>query len=374
MIYLDYSATTKTSDEVLDTFCKVSRDFPGNPNSLHKLGIAARELESKSTEQICSLLGMEEAELIYTSGASESNNLAIKGIAESYENRGKHIITTRLEHSSIYGPLGYLMKKGFTVDFIETDANGMIDIESLQKAMKEETILVSISAVNSEIGLRQRVEEIGLFLKKYPKCFFHVDATQCIGKDHLEGAHIDLLSFTAHKFYGIKGIGALVKKKNIQLEPLIHGGKSTTKYRSGTPALPLMVSLAKALRLALLDLDTKYAYVQKLNDILQEKLTTYPKVAINHNRYCLPHMLNISVIGMKPETFQHALEEHDIYISTQSACASGDATSAAVLAFTDDPIKAASSLRISISYLTTEAEIQKYLEAFDVCYKKINLK
>lgn len=373
MVYLDYSATTKPLDEVIDTFVKVSKDFPGNPNSLHKLGVESNKLILSATKKIANLLKVKEEEIIYTSGASESNNLAIKGIADSYKNRGKHIITTELEHSSIYGPINYLVNNGFDVDFVSLDENGLVDINHLKKLIRKDTILVSISAVNSEIGIRQNVEEIALLLKEYPNTFFHVDATQCIGKDKIDLTNIDLISFTAHKFYGIKGIGVLIKKENVRLEPIIHGGKSTTKYRSGTPAPALIASLAKALRLALINLDEKYDKVLKINNILQKELSKYEDVSINHNNYCLPHMLNVSVIGIKPETFLHALEEYDIYISTQSACSNGG-ISKAVYSFTKDEKKALSSIRISLSAFTTEEEINKFLEGFSLCYKKLHLK
>lgn len=373
MIYLDYSATTKPLDEVLDTFVKVSKDFIGNPNSLHELGVKSNTLIQKSTEQIIDLLKLKECEIIYTSGASESNNLAIKGIADAYQNRGKHIITTELEHSSIYSPITYLVNKGYEVDFVKLDENGLVDLENLKELIRDDTILVSISAVNSEIGIRQKVEEIALLLKEYPNVFFHVDATQCIGKDKIDLTNIDLVSFTAHKFYGIKGIGALIKKNKVRLEPIIHGGKSTTKYRSGTPSPALIASFAKALRLALENQEEKYNKVLKLNNILEEELKKYDDVYINHNKYCLPHMLNISIKGIKPETFLHALEEFNVYISTQSACSSGG-NSRAVYAFTKDNNKASSSLRISLSYFTEEEELQKFIEVFSKCYQKLHLK
>lgn len=373
MIYLDYSATTKPLDEVLDTFVNVSKKFPGNPNSLHKLGVEANTLINKSSEQIANLLKVKKEEIIYTSGASESNNLAIKGIAFSYSNRGKHIITTELEHSSIYGPINYLVNNGFDVDFVSLDENGLIDLEHLKSLIRKDTILVSISAVNSEIGIRQNVEEIGSLLKEYPNIIFHVDATQCIGKDKIDLTNIDLISFTAHKFYGLKGIGALIKKDKVRLEPIIHGGKSTTKYRSGTPSPALIASLAKSLRLALTNLEEKYDKVLEFNSTLQKELSKYKDVSINHNKYCLPHILNISVLEIKPETFQHALEEYDIFISTQSACSSGG-NSRAVYAFTSDEKKASSSLRISLSSFTTEEEIKKFIEAFSKCYQNLHLK
>ena len=241
MIYLDYSATTKTSKEVLDTFVKASTDFIGNPNSLHKLGVDAHNLIDKATKQIADILKVKPDEIIYTSGSSESNNLALKGISLKYQNRGKHIITTEFEHSSIYGPIGYLEKMGFECDFVKTNADGTVDLDNLKSLLRKDTILVSICAVNSEIGIREQIEEIGKVVKENSNAFFHVDATQAIGKINIDLSNVDLASFSAHKFFGIKGIGVLIKKDKIMLEPLIHGGKSTTIFRSGTPALPLIV-------------------------------------------------------------------------------------------------------------------------------------
>jgi cysteine desulfurase len=295
MIYLDYSATTPVNDEVLDTFVKVTKNYIGNPNSLHRLGIEANSLLESATEQIASLLNVKSSEIIYTSGASESNNLAIKGVAFKYQNRGKHIITTMLEHSSIVGPLSYLQDKGFEVDFVNTLDNGQVDIEHLKSLLKDDTILVSICAVDSEIGIRQPVEEIGLLLKDYPKTFFHVDMTQCLGKDNIDLTNIDLASFSAQKIYGIKGIGGLIKKEKVMLEPLIHGGKSTTVFRSGTPTTGLIVSLSKAIRLAVTDINKKKAYISKLNTKLRDFFANYPKVIINSTNKSIPNILNFSI-------------------------------------------------------------------------------
>lgn len=373
MIYLDYSATTPVNKEVLASFSKAAIEYPGNPNSLHKLGLESNKLIEASTKQIAKILGVKENEIIYTSGSSESNNLAIKGIADKYKNRGKHIITTNFEHSSIYGPISYLQKDGFDVDFVKTLDNGLVDLEDLERVIRDDTILVTICSVNSEIGVRQPIEEIKKIVKKHEKCFFHVDMTQSIGKEKISFDDIDLVSFSAHKFYGLKGIGCLIKKEKIALEPIIHGGKSTTIYRSGTPCLPLIVSLAKALRLAYENFDEKYEHVKVLNDYLKEKLSHYDLVRINSNDYCIPHILNISVLNVKPETMQHALEEYDIYISTKTACSSKENISRAVLALTDDKERAASSVRISLSYLTTKEECDEFLKAFDKCYKELTV-
>lgn len=371
MIYLDYSATTPVNNEVLDSFIKCNKEYIGNPNSLHKLGIKSKEIIDASTKQIKDLLNLDNVDIIYTSGSSESNNLAIKGICLKYQNRGKHIITTPLEHSSIYGPINYLIDQGFEVSFVKLDDNGLVDIDNLKELIREDTILVSINAVNSEIGLRQPIEEIGQLLSLYPKIYFHADLTQIVGKAKIDTSNIDLFSFTAHKIYGIKGIGCLVKKDKIAIEPLIHGGKSTTIYRSGTPTTALIVSLAKALRLAMKNIDSNYEKVLSLNKYLKEKLESYNKVRINSNDSCIPHILNLSVLGVKPETMLHALEEDEIYISTQSACSASNNLSKAVLSLTKNEECATSSIRISLSALTTQEELDNFLKVFDKCYNKL---
>lgn len=372
MVYLDYSATTPANREVLDSFCKTCTSFVGNSNSLHKLGVDAKKLEEQATKQISELLGVDDFDIIYTSGSSESNNTAIKGICEKYQNRGKKIITTNLEHSSIYGPLGYLQRKGFEVEIVNTLEDGTVDINHLKSLMDDEVLLVTVASVNSETGLLQPIDEIGKVVKEYSKCYFHVDMTQSIGKVNVSFNNVDLVSFSAHKFYGLKGIGVLLKRKSIVIEPLIHGGKSTTVYRSGTPALPLIVSLSKALRLSITNLKQNQEHVKKYHDIILEKLSLYEHVHINSNDKCIPHIINFSVDFVKPETLQHALEEHDIYISTQSACSSGHSVSRAVMEVTKNEEYASHSVRVSLSHLTTEEEVNQFLEAFDSCYKRFN--
>lgn len=374
MIYLDYSATTPVDKKVLEIFNKVCLDYPGNSNSLHKLGIKSKELEDYATNRIAKLLKVKPKEIIYTSGASESNNTAIKGICLKYQNRGKHIITTYLEHSSVIGPLNYLTKLGFEVDFVKINDDGLVDLDHLKQLIRDDTILVSICAVDSEIGLKQNINDIAKIVKDHPKCFFHVDCTQAIGKINIDFSNIDLASISAHKFYGIKGIGLLIKKENIIIDPLIHGGKSTTPFRSGTPPLPLIVSMLKALELIIPHLDDNYTYITKLNHIIQEKLKTYPNVHINSTINSIPHTINFSLKDIKPETFIHALEEEDIYISTKSACSKSDSMSNAVYALTKDRDLSYQTLRISLSYLTTIEEVNKFLEVFDRCYHHLLLR
>lgn len=373
MIYLDYNATTPPDKRVVDVFSKVALDYFGNSNSLHKFGIKSKELENYATEEIASYLNVLPSEIIYTSSSSESNNLALKGIALKYKTRGKHIITTSLEHSSIIATCNYLTSIGFEVEFVELNEDGTVNIDDLKNKLRDDTILVSISCVDSEVGIRQPVEEIGKILKDYPKCFYHVDCTQAIGKVAVDLTNIDLASISAHKFFGLKGIGMLIKKENIVIEPLIHGGKSTTIYRSGTPALPLIVSLKKALELILPNIDKNYEHVTKLNDMIVSKLSTYENVYINSTAKSIKHTINISVLNIKPETFIHALEESDIFVSTKSACSSANSMSNSIYAITHDEKRASSTIRISLSYLTTIEEVNKFLDVFDRCYHKLNL-
>lgn len=374
MIYLDYSATTPVNNEVLKTFIKVNQDYPGNYNSLHNLGLNNKKLANKATNQIKQLLNIKNHDIIYTSGASEANNLAIKGIIDSYPNRGKHIITTNLEHSSILEPLKYLEKKGYKIDYVNIKKDGLVDLDHLAKLINEETILVTIASVSSELGLLQPIQKIAQIVNGYPKCFFHCDMTQSIGKINIPLDDIDLISFSAHKFYGLKSMGALIKKDKLLLTPIIHGGSSITNYRSGTPDIALIVSMAKALRISIDNIETNYNYVKELNDYLTSKLSKIDKITINSTINSIPHIVNFSVQNIKPETLLHALEENDIYISTKSACSSNKNESLAVLTLTDNHDLALSSLRISLSYLTTKNELDTFINVLKKCLDKLSFK
>ena len=369
MVYLDYSATTPVNDLVLESFNKVCKEYPGNPNSLHKLGLKSKKLMDAATEKVAKILNVKENEIIFTSGASESNNLAIKGVINN--SCGKTIITTKLEHSSILSTVNYLKQNGYTIKYVKIKDNGQVDLEDLEKLIDKDTILVSIAEVNSEIGIIQNVNEIGKILKKYERVLFHVDGTQAIGKKHINLDNIDLYSFSAHKIYGLKGVGVLVKKENISLIPIIHGGKSQTIYRSGTPALPLIVSTSKALSLMYENLDKKIDYVKKLNVMLKEGLKKIDSVTINSNENCIPHILNISINNIKPETLLHALEEDEIYISTKTACSSSESISLAVYTLTKDTKLSSTSIRISLSHLTTKEEIFYFLDKLEKNIKKL---
>lgn len=361
MIYLDYSATTKVDEKVLETYSEVCKNYMGNPNSLHKLGVEAKHLIDAATRQTAEILKIKPTEIIYTSGASEANNTAIKGVAFHYQNRGKHIITTELEHSSVLEQVKYLESLGYSISYAKLDETGKIDLLELEKLIRPDTILVSIASINSEVGVRQDIEAIGRLLKKYPKILFHSDMTQSIGKEPVDLSLVDLASMSSQKFYGLKGSGILYKREKVELEPLIHGGKSTTAYRSGTPAVAEIVCFAKALRLIYDGFHEKYKQVKELNRYLRDELEGLAKVHINSPKDAIPHIVNISVPGIKPETLLHALEEEEIYVSTQSACSSGKKASRAVFAVTKNENLATSSIRISLSYLTKKEELETFI-------------
>lgn len=364
MVYLDYAATTPVDKRVLESFEKTCVEYMGNPNSLHIEGVKSKKLMEAAVNQVANLLNVRDDEVIFTSGATEANNLAITGVVNKYKDRGKTIITTKLEHSSIIETVNFLERNGYTIKYVKLDNNGLVDINNLKELINDDVVLVSVCEVNSEIGIIENIKEIGEILKEYPRIIFHVDGTGAIGKKHIDLTDIDLYSFSAHKIYGLKGVGCLIKKEHITLEPLIHGGKSQSIYRGGTPALPLIVSTARALKLVLMDLDYNISYIKKLSDRLKEGLNKIDGVSINSNEYSIPYIINISVVGIKSETLLHALEEDGICISTKTACSTND-YSTGVYELTHDEEKAKSSLRISLSYLTKENEIDYFLNKLE---------
>lgn len=371
MIYLDYSANTPVDPAVLEAFCKTEQTYIGNPNSTHCAGRSAREEMARVTEGIARLLGVEPSEIIYTSGASESNNLAIKGIAQASRHVGKHIISTALEHASVGGALTALQQQGYEIDLVDIRRDGTIDLEQLRDLLRKDTILVSVCAVDSELGTVQPIEQIGEILKDFPNCCLHVDATQAVGKCSLIWDGVDTMSIAPHKFYGLNGSGLLLKKKSLIIEPQIHGGSSTTLYRSGTPTLALAVSVEKALELALTCQEEWVSYVRELNDSLRRAFLQYPAVGINSPNGAVPHILNLSVKGVKGTVFQRMLSERGVCVSVKSACSTEGTPSKAVFAVSRDRRNALSSWRISLSHLTTKKEVEEFLQEFDHCYKEL---
>ena len=371
MIYLDYSANTPVDARVLEQFCAVERRCIGNANSHHQAGSAAKAEIDAATIKIASLLGVQPAEIIYTSGASEANNLALKGLARLSRHAGRHIISTPLEHSSVSGTLTALQEQGYEIDLLDVKQDGTVDLEHLKDLLRPDTICVAVTLVDSELGVVQPVQEIAAILKAYPHCHLHVDATQAVGKIPVSFEGVDTMSLTAHKFYGLNGIGLLIKRRNLALEPLIHGGESTTIYRSGTPTVALASSLACALDLAVTDLPGRVDHVAKLNAELRVALSTYPLVRINSPEHAIPHVLNLSVRNVKGTVFQRELDAKGVCVSVKSACSSDGLPSRAVFAVSRDRRNALSSWRISLSHLTTEDEIKAFLQAFDVCYREL---
>lgn len=373
-IYLDYAANTPVQKEVLDTFNDVTQQYFGNPNSTHKLGKEANNKIAQTTANLLKLLKdktniNEESEIIYTSGSSESNNLAIKGVAKAYKENGKHIISTFLEHSSVSSPLTYLKEEGYEIDIVNITSKGTVDIEHLKSLIRDDTILVSVCYVDSEVGTVQPIKEIAEIVKQYPNCFLHVDCTQAMGKVKMDLSNVDLVSFAPHKFYGLNGFGALIKRNDIVLEPLINGGASTSIYRSGTPVVGQICALETALKLAYKELETRKNYVTNLNKMIRNHMLKYNDVKINTSSIENPYILNISVNGIKAVDFKEKLEEYGVCISIKSACTITITPSRIVMAMTHDRKRALSSWRISLSHLVTEEDITRFLEIFDECYK-----
>jgi cysteine desulfurase len=371
MIYLDYAANTPVEEEVLDVYVKATRKYIANPNSSHPLGVEARKEIDECSKRIAKFFNTEKESVIYTSGSSESNNLVLKGIAEMNKNKGNKIIISAIEHSSIVAPCNYLAMHGYDVSVIPLTKDGMVDLDVLKKEMNDQTILVSICAVDSELGTIQPIQEIKNIVKEYD-CIFHTDATQAIGKANINYDGVDFITFAPHKFFGLNGFGVLINRNNTKLTPLIHGGKSTTIFRSGTPATPLIASFAKALRLVYEDFEKKDNYIHELNSYFIDKLSKLD-VSINSNKYCVPQVVNLSIKGIKPETMQHALEEYEIYISTQTACSTGD-YSRAVYAVTHSKERTSHSIRVSLSYKTTYEEIDDFIDVFSRLIIDLNIR
>lgn len=372
MIYLDYSATTPVALEVQDTMNKVTREFIGNANSLNGLGIKSRNLLNSATKQIANCFNILESEITYTSSSTESNNLAIIGCALAYFKKGKHIIVSKLEHADVYDICDYLKSIGFEISYVSSNADGLVDFEELKRLIRPDTILVSIAAVNSELGIRQPLKMIRQIIKKEnPYTLFHSDMTQAVGKISVSLLDTDLATISSHKIYGPKGIAMLYKNSTVKIKPIIYGSGQSNDLKPGTPPLPLIVGFAKALRLALEGVEKKEKYVNLLNERICNKLSKYPDILINKTKYSIPHILNISLMNIKPETFIHAMDNEEIYLSTNTACSSGE-TSNVVMALYNDIKRASHTIRISLSSITTSDEIDKFLKAFDRNFESLN--
>jgi cysteine desulfurase len=375
MIYFDNSATTRPYNEVLDSFVKVSSEFFGNPSSLHGLGLQAEKLLTQARTQVANLLAVKPTEVYFTSGGTESNNLAIKGTAMVHKNKGKHLILSSVEHPSVRGAMEQLQKLGFDITYLPADQNGRVMVEDVKASIKKETILVSVMHVNNEVGTIQPIAEIGNLLKQYPTILFHVDAVQAVGKVPLNLIEngVDLCSFSAHKFHGLKGTGALFIREGTRLGPLLSGGNQEWKVRSGTENVAGAVAMAKALRMTMVKGELGIEKMRRVKSLLREGLTRIDDLTINTPvENSAPHILNFSIKGVKAEVLIHTLEQKGIYLSTTSACSSKkQLPSQTLLAMGVPDDLADSAFRISLSYDNTEDEAEKVIVAIKESAKQL---
>lgn len=377
MLYLDHCATTPPYDEVIETMTQIMKQYYGNPSSLHRLGVEAERLLNKAREVIANQLAAHNEEIIFTSGGTESNNLAVRGIAKAYRNRGNHLITTAIEHASVYECCKQLEKEGYRVTFLPADHTGAIRLEQLQQVIDRDTILVSIMHVNNETGRIQPIEEIGQLLRQYPRIAFHVDAVQGIGKFkyNMRESRIDLLSGSAHKFGGPRGTGFLYRRKGLQLEPLLVGGGQETGVRSGTEDVPAIAGMAKALRMCYDKQNEHTSHLYKLRQNLVERISAMNGIFMNGSdkmNEMAPHIIHFSIPGYKPETIVHALEQREIFISTKSACDSSEERPSRVLqAMGLDHSLAISGLRVSLTAENSLEDIHFFADTLASVLKQI---
>ncbi|MGF7014378.1 cysteine desulfurase family protein [Ornithinibacillus bavariensis] len=365
MIYLDNSATTNPHPEVLKSFQEVSTRFFANPSSIHQLGGETEKLLIKSRQQAAKLLSVHEDEIIFTSGGTEGNNTAIKGIALQHQGRGKHIITTEIEHPSVYEACKSLESLGFEVTYLPVNQNGVVSVKDVTEAIRKDTILISIMHVNNEIGSIQPILEIGQIAKKYPKLFFHVDHVQGLGKVPLtlENSGIDLCSMSGHKIHGLKGTGILYCRRGVKLFPLFHGGEQERMIRSGTENLAGVVSFVKALRLIKEREVNEGDKLRQLHQYLAAELEKINFVQLNSPAHSAPHIVNFSIPGLKPEVMIHTLGKQGTYISTKSACSSKSLDESRIVkACGYSSERAKSALRVSLAYDNTMDEIKIFLK------------
>lgn len=378
MIYFDNSATTKVADSVLETYKKVSETYFGNPSSLHKLGDVTSQLLQQSRAQIADTLEVKANEIYFTSGGTEGDNWVIKGTAIEKARFGKHIITTTVEHPAVYESMKQLEMLGWEVTYLPVNEAGVISIDDLKNAIREDTVLVSIIAVNNEVGSMQPLEEIGTLLEEYPTIHFHIDAVQALGVTDLklgEYSRIDFAVFSGHKFKAPRGIGFIYAKEGRQLAPLLTGGGQEKSMRSGTENLPAIAAMAKAVRLTFENAEQKQGHLRKLQTKLRDYLSQKEKVTIFSRKEHAPHILCFGIDGIRGEVTVHALEEKGIYISTTSACSSRalDVDSSTLHAMGVPKHIAETANRVSFSADNTEAEVEKFIEVFDEVLKKFEV-
>lgn len=363
-IYLDNSATTKPYPEVVEAMVEMLQTHYGNPSSLHRKGVTAEKEIDKARDRIAKALGVKKSELLFTSGGTEANNLALFGAAMQYQSRGKHIITTQIEHACVFEAAEELQKRGYEVTFLPVNQDGAVDIADLKRAWREDTILVSVMYVNNETGAIQPIQQIGAFLKDKRKTLFHVDAVQAFGKFPLKikEAGIDLLTISSHKIHGPKGVGALYVRDGVHLAPLFYGGGQERNVRSGTENVPGIVGFGVAAERTMREMKEASIHMASLRDhlmkSLQEKIAEIRINTPQQANLAAPHIVNASFPGVRGEVLVHALESGGVYASTGSACSSKDKVYSRVLQVTGLPEpELEGAIRFSLSAATTEEEI-----------------
>ena len=364
-IYLDYAATTPINHEVLESYYKLLKDCYGNSDSIHESGTKAATYLKRARKQIADLLNCKETEIVFTSGSTESNNLAIKGVAFAYSNRGKHIITSKIEHPSVMDSCKQLEEFfGFEVTYLDVDECGKINLQQLKDNLRKDTILVSIMAVNNEMGSIQDIKEISKIIKENSAALYHIDATQAMCKEKLDFSCADLYNFSSHKFYGLKGSSVLVKKEKVRLMPILSGGQQESGVRGGTVNWVSHVMLAKSLRLGMESFEEHYNCVKDLKKYLIGKLMCIDGMIVNSPKDSTPYILNIYFRNKRGEVIMNALSNQGIYISTKSACSSRSKDySTSIYEITKDANVSKNSLRISLSHLTTKEELDVFVNA-----------
>ena len=371
MIYFDNAATTKIYDDALTSYVQVSQKFFGNPSSLHQLGVDAYQVLTKARAQVASLLSVQPEEIFFTSGGTESNNWAIKGTALEKSVFGKHIITTKIEHPSVIQTCKQLERFGFEVTYLDVDSKGIVSIDQLKESLRKDTILVSVMAVNNEVGAVQPIAEIAEVLEAYPSIHFHVDAVQAVERASqlLAIGRIDLLSLSAHKFHGPRGVGIMYKKFGRKIQALLTGGGQEKGERSTTENLPGIVATTKALRMAL----EEESVTGELRSQLWKELATKSEIRIFSPEDGASHVLCFAIKGVRGEVVVHAFENHGIYISTTSACSSKKADSSSTLYAMDVPTEwATGAVRVSFSNDNTKEEVEQFINVLHQLMKQFS--
>lgn len=371
MIYFDNAATTKIYDDALTSYVQVSQKFFGNPSSLHQLGVDAFQVLTKARAQVASLLSVQPEEIFFTSGGTESNNWAIKGTALEKSVFGKHIITTKIEHPSVIQTCKQLERFGFEVTYLDVDSNGIVNVDQLKESLRKDTILVSVMAVNNEVGAVQPIAEIAKVLEEYQSIHFHVDAVQAVERASqlLSIGRIDLLSLSAHKFHGPRGVGIMYKKFGRKIQALLTGGGQEKGERSTTENLPGIVATTKALRMAL----EEESVTGELRSQLWKELATKPEIRIFSPEDGASHVLCFAIKGVRGEVVVHAFENHGIYISTTSACSSKKADSSSTLYAMDVPTEwATGAVRVSFSNDNTKEEVEQFIDVLHQLMKQFS--